>query len=59
MFEKETSLRSGMPNRSIAKAMLEDRTLGSQPGGLEIKLKYNIFTNIMTRMLSKKYIAYK
>ncbi len=41
-----------MPNRSIAKAMLEDRALGSQPGGREIKLKYNIFTNIMTRMLS-------
>ncbi len=24
----------------------------SQPGGREIKLQYNIFTNIMTRMLS-------
>ncbi len=45
-----TSLRAEMPNRSIAKAMLEDRPL-----------QYNIFTNIMTRMLShvKKYIAYK
>ncbi len=39
-----------MPNRLIAKAMLEDRALGSQPQ--EIKLQYNIFTNIMTRMLS-------
>ncbi len=50
-----------MPNRSIATSMLEDRALGSQPGGREIKLKYNIFTNIMTSMLSnvKKYIAYK
>ncbi len=41
-----------MPNISIAKAMLVDRALGSQPGGREIKLKYNVFTNIMTRMLS-------
>ncbi len=52
------------PNRSITKAMLEDRALGqcfSTRGGREIKLQYNIFTNIMTRMLSnvKKYIAYK
>ncbi len=42
--------------------MLEDHPLGhgSQPGGREIKLQYNIFTNIMTRLLShvKKYIAY-
>ncbi len=52
-----------MPNRSIAKAMLEDHTYVSvsQPGRREIKLQYNIFTNIMTRMLShvKKCIAYK
>ncbi len=54
-----------MPNRSIAKAMLEDHALGqwfsTRGGGREIKLQYNIFTNIMTRMLShvKKYIAYK
>ncbi len=41
-----------MPNRSIAKATWVDRALGSQPGGREIKLQYNIFTNIMTRMLS-------
>ncbi len=49
-----------MPNRSIAKATWVDRALGSQPGGREIKLQYNIFTNIMTRMLSKvkKYIVY-
>ncbi len=32
-LKKTLSLRSGMPNRLIAKAMLEDRTLGSQPGG--------------------------
>ncbi len=34
---------------------------GFQPGGREIKLQYNIFTDIMTRMLSnvKKYIGYK
>ncbi len=52
-----------MPNRSIAKAMLEDLPLGQwfSTRGREIKLQYNIFTNIMTRMLSnvKKYIAYK
>ncbi len=52
-----------MPNRSITKTMLEDHALGqcfSTRGGREIKLQYNIFTNIMTRMLShvKKYIAY-
>ncbi len=47
-----------MPNRSITKAMLKDV---SQSGGRDIKLQYNIFTNIMTRMIShvKKYIAYK
>ncbi len=52
-----------MPNRSITKAMLEDRALGQcfSTRGREIKLQYNIFTNIMTRMLShvKKYKAYK
>ncbi len=48
-----------MPNRSIANAMLEDRALSSKPGGRELKLRYNIFTNIMTRMLCKTYIAYK
>ncbi len=51
-----------MPNRSITKAMLEDAlwVSVSQPGGREIKLQYNIFTNLMIRMLShvKKYIAY-
>ncbi len=55
-----------MPNRSITKTMLEDHALGQcfstsgGGGGREIKLQYNIFTNIMTRMLShvKKYIAY-
>ncbi len=39
-----------MPNRSIAKAMLVDRALVLKIK--EIKLKYNIFTNIMTNMLS-------
>ncbi len=53
-----------MPNRSIMKAMLEYRDLGqcfSTRGGREIKLQYNIFTNIMIRMLNnvKEYIAYK
>ncbi len=33
--KKTLSLRSGMPNISIAKAMLVDRALGSQPGGRE------------------------
>ncbi len=51
-----------MPNRSITKTMLEDHALGQcfSTRGREIKLQYNIFTNIMTRMLShvKKYIAY-
>ncbi len=50
-----------MPNRSIAKAMLEGHALGQCfSGGREIKLQYNIFTNIMTHLLShvKKYIAY-
>ncbi len=44
------SLRSGVPNRSIAKAMLVDRALGQcfSTRGREIKLQYNIFTNIMT-----------
>ncbi len=51
-----------MPNISITKAMLEDHPLGQcfstggggggGGGGREIKLQYNIFTNIMTRMLS-------
>ncbi len=45
--------------------MLEDRPLGqwfsTGGGGERKKLQYNIFTNIMTRMLShvKKYIGYK
>ncbi len=53
-----------MPNRSITKTMLEDHALGQcfttgggGGAGREIKLQYNIFTKIMTRMLShvKKY----
>ncbi len=63
MFFFKTSLRAGMPNRSITKTMLEDHALGQcfSTRGREIKLQYNLFTNIMTRMLShvKKYIAYK
>ncbi len=43
--------------------MLEDRALGQcfSTRGAREKLQYNIFTNIMTRMLShvNKYIAYK
>ncbi len=59
-----TSHRSGMPNRSLAKAMLGDRALGQfflNQGGREIKLQYNTFTNIMTRMLShvKNILAIK
>ncbi len=45
-----------MPNRSITKAMLGDRPLGqcfSTRGARDkSSLQYNIFTNIMTRMLS-------
>ncbi len=53
-----------MPNRSLAKAMLGDRALGQfflNQGGREIKLQYNTFTNIMTRMLShvKNILAIK
>ncbi len=51
-----------MPNRSIVKTMLEDALLVSvsQPGGRKIKLQYNIFTNIMTRLVSRvKNIGYK
>ncbi len=52
-----------MPNRSITNTMLEDHALGQcfSTRGREIKLQYNISTNIMTRMLShvKTYIAYK
>ncbi len=47
-----------MPNRS----MLGDRALVFlNQRGRDIKLQYNIFTNIMTRMIShvKKNIAYK
>ncbi len=36
-----------MPNRSITKAMLEDRALGQcfSTRGREIKLQYNIFSS--------------
>ncbi len=54
-FKTSSLITAGVPNISISKAMLVDRALvsGSQPGGREIKLKYNIFTNIMTLMLSR------
>ncbi len=62
-FKHHLDQGSGMPNRSITKAMLEDHALGQcfSTRGREIKLQYNIFTNIMTSMLShvKKNIAYK
>ncbi len=43
-----------MPNISITKTMLEDHALDQcfSTRGREIKLQYNLFTNIMTRMLS-------
>ncbi len=58
IFFKHHIYSSGMPNRS----MLGDRALVFlNQRGRDIKLQYNIFTNIMTRMIShvKKYIAYK
>ncbi len=57
-FFLNITYRSVMPNRS----MLGDRALVFlNQRGRDIKLQYNIFTNIMTRMIShvKKYIAYK
>ncbi len=48
---KKTSPKSGVPDREGNAGRLRFRpVLLNQVG--EIKLKYNIFTNIMTRMLS-------
>ncbi len=53
-FFKHHIYRSGMPNRS----MLGDRALVFlNQRGRDIKLQYNIFTNIISHV--KKYIAYK
>ncbi len=52
-FKKKTlSLRSGVPYSLIVKAMLVDRALDLWFSTREIKLNYNIFTNIMTHMSS-------